>query len=305
MAQDNDICINSFIEMIGGQRRYSKYTVRNYKKAVQDWYMWLKNNEFFKGDIASVDKILAKNYAAYLIDKYNRATAKNKLSALSSFYKYLLCSNSCEENPFEAIPKPKGEKNLPVFMTESQIPRLLDAPEALLAKGQIGEDDAVRDRICLEVLYGSGLRISELCALKWGDLSLSNPPSARILGKGNKVRVCALTKSTVQLLGLWRKNYRPTCTANDYVFCDTKKNPMYPRHLQRNLKKYLLWANLPSNITPHKLRHSFATHLINAGMDLRSLQSLLGHASLSTTQIYTHIGLKKIRAEYKMAHPHG
>lgn len=303
MKAENTALINAYIDMIQNQRRYSIHTIVNYKKSLEDWLEWLKNNEFFKGNIALVDKKLAKNYAVYLLGKYSRVTLKNKVAAISSFYKYLICVKSSLDNPFAGVPIPKADKNLPVFLTEHQVPNLLNAPEIFLSKGLIDDYTAVRDKAILEVLYGSGFRISELCSLKWSMLDMNNG-YARIVGKGNKERFCPFTKASLNLLQLWRKNYSAHKGENDYVFAMPNGTPLYARLVQRNLKKYLLVANLPSNITPHKLRHSYATHLVNDGMDLRTLQELLGHSSLSTTQIYTHIGLKKIKQEYKLAHPH-
>jgi len=289
--------------MIGEQRRYSQYTLRNYKFAVDEWDSWLCENEFFSGDIANVKRTLAKDFIIYLLQKYDRNTLHNKVSALRSFYKFLLATCECKDNPFANITLPKKEKSLPIFLNEKQIVDLLKMPETLFYEKKISDRDAFRDKIILELLYGAGFRISELCGLCWENVDLKNA-YARIIGKGKKERVCPFGKSTANMLELWKNNYLDKPTLKDFVLASSDSTPLYPRLVQRNLKKYLALAGLPLDITPHKLRHSYATHLINAGMGLRSLQELLGHSSLSTTQIYTHLSMKKIRQDYNMAHPH-
>jgi len=289
--------------MIGEQRRYSQYTLRNYKFAIDEWNSWLCENEFFSGDITDVKRLLAKDFIVYLLKKYDRNTLHNKISALRSFYKFLLATNECKDNPFANIPLPKKEKSLPIFLNEKQIVELLQMPETLFYEKKISDREAFRDKIVLELLYGAGFRISELCGLRWENVDLKNA-FARIIGKGKKERVCPFGKSTANMLELWKSNYVTNPTLKDFVLAAEDSSPLYPRLVQRNLKKYLALAGLPLDITPHKLRHSYATHLINAGMGLRSLQELLGHSSLSTTQVYTHLSMKKIRQDYNMAHPH-
>ncbi|MBO5254785.1 MAG: tyrosine-type recombinase/integrase, partial [Opitutales bacterium] len=159
-----------------------------------------------------------------------------------------------------------------------------------------------RDALCLELLYGAGLRISELCQLKWKDIDFVRN-AAIVVGKGNKTRFCPFGEVAGKLLQKWRKEYALSTDNDAYILHTSQKKPMYPRYVQRALAKYLIQSGLPSNITPHKLRHSFATHLVNEGVDLRVLQEMLGHASLSTTQIYTHLNTKKLVAEHKAAHP--
>ncbi len=288
---------DDFLNRIGQQRRYSKYTLRNYSKAVLDWYEWLNANEMFRDDIFSVPRVFAKNYVAHLAQNLSRVTLHNKVSALRTFHRFLRETKGAKENPFAAMPLPKMRKDLPVFLNTQQVARLLSSPWQYLEEGKIKHFEAVRDALCLEFLYGAGLRISELCSLKFSDIDF-HKATARVFGKGRKVRLCPFGKSALELLEIWKNEYCMGRSNNDFIlFCESGKQ-IYPRLIQRNLKNYLIEAGLPVNITPHKLRHSFATHLVDEGIDLRSLQEMLGHSSLSTTQIYTHLSTAHLKREH-------
>lgn len=294
--------LDEFVFMISNQRRYSKYTVRNYREAVADWISWLAETDYAGGDFRMADKKTARAYVAKLGMEYSRATIHNRISAIRSFYKYLIRSQSAEADPFSLVRLPKKEKGLPVFLSESAMPSLLSAPRVDEADGRESKEEAVRDALCLELLYGAGLRVSELCNLKWGDVDFSTN-SARILGKGSKVRFCPFGEKAGEVLRLWRSEFAKSMERDAPAITLESGKPLYPRYVQRMIKKYLAETMLPSDITPHKLRHSFATHLVNAGIDLRSLQEMLGHASLSTTQIYTHLGTRKLVEEHRLNHP--
>ncbi|MBO6103390.1 MAG: tyrosine-type recombinase/integrase [Opitutales bacterium] len=289
--------IDSFLDFLSGQRRYSAYTARNYKKSVEDWVAWLGANEMFSSDIFNVDRVFAKNYAASLSSKLSRRTLHNKISALRSFHKFLAGIRPESKNPFESLPLPKMKKDLPVFLSQPQTPQLLSAPWRLLKEGKISKRDAVCDALCLEMLYGAGLRISELCSLKFENIDFSGA-TARVLGKGSKIRLCPFGESALEILKAWREQFRPAAGPKDFILTSRKGGKMYPRLVQRGIKKYLAMSGLPLDITPHKLRHTFATHLVDAGIDLRALQEMLGHSSLSTTQIYTHLGTAHLKREH-------
>ncbi len=299
MSSRNEGLIDSFLNAIAQQKRYSQHSVTNYTRSLNAFLSFLLDNE--ENDISKPTRRACKSFIVYLMAKYNKSTVRNKVSALSSFYKYLVSIKEAEDNPFATIRLPRSDKNLPVFMTKGQITRLIDAPEFLYAKGFMSEFEAFRDKVIIGTFYDTGLRISELCKLKWQDINFDKM-YLQIVGKGDKERICPFGKELANLLKLLKRNYN---TANsEYVFLLKSGKEIYPRLIQRNLKKYLGLLNLPSNITPHKLRHTFATELMNNGLDLRMLQEILGHSNLSTTQIYTHIGLRKIKAEYNKAHPH-
>ena len=290
--------LDEFITHLITLKRYSKYTARNYKKAIEQWFDFLKENEI--EDCNCVSKRVAKRYVINLSETLENTSLRNKISAIRSFYKYLIQSGSAEEDPFSGIKLPKLKKTLPVFLTENQTPTLLQAP--WIENDNDKQLQALRDALCFELLYGAGLRISELCSLKWEDIDFSRN-AAVVVGKGNKTRFCPFGKIAGDLLNKWKTQFALSTDANANILHTPQNKPMYPRFVQRILAKYLSATGLPQNITPHKLRHSFATHLVNEGIDLRALQEMLGHSSLSTTQIYTHLNTKKLVAEHRSAHP--
>jgi len=291
-----------FLDRISLQRRYSPNTLDSYERSVRHWAAWLADNEFFGGDICEVPRTLARNYVAGFSGKYSRRSIHNRVSALRSFYKFLEREGLSKASPFDGVKLPKLEKDLPVYLNVGQMPALLAAPQNKLEEKKIDPREALCDSLCLELLYGAGFRVSELCNLKWSNIDFANA-SARIIGKGAKERFCPFGEAAAALLKEWKNRFCQNAAKEDYVFSTKGGAQLYPRKVQRRLKEYLSNANLPANITPHKLRHSYATHLMNAGMDLRVLQELLGHASLSSTQIYTHLNTKELKDIYKRAHP--
>ena len=294
--------LDEFVFMIGGQRRYSKNTVRNYTDSVHDWLEWIVSAEMAGGDFLKADKKTARSYVAELSAKYSHSSTHNKVSAIRSFYKYLIRTGAADSDPFSLVKLPKKGKGLPVFLPESSMPALLSAPRFDGNNGLESKEEAMRDALCIELLYGAGLRVSELCSLKWGDIDLS-ANIAKVLGKGSKIRFCPFGEKAGELLKLWRADFAKSADFHSPVLTLKNGKTIYPQYVRRMLKKYLAQTGLPSNITPHKLRHSFATHLVNGGVDLRALQEMLGHARLSTTQIYTHLNTGKLLEEYRNNHP--
>lgn len=294
--------LDNFIFRISQQRRYSQYTVRNYRQAIVDWIAWIKENNFAGGNFRNADKKIARYYIAHLSEKYSHSTIHNRVSAIRSFYKFLIQTQDADADPFSLVRLPKLKKDLPVFLTESAMPDLLSAPRTPTENDKSDPADLIRDALCIELLYGAGLRVSELCNMKWRDVEFATN-TARILGKGSKVRFCPFGVKAGEVLRKWRDEFAFSNSADANVITLKNGNPIYPRYVQRMIKKYLVQAGLPTNITPHKLRHSFATHLVNNGIDLRSLQEMLGHASLSTTQIYTHLSTRKLIEEHRRNHP--
>ncbi len=288
-----------FLAYISTQRRYSAYTSRNYEGAVNEWLSFLAGLGL---DAKAATRRDARRFLMHISDDYQPATIRNKISAVRSFYKFLLKTFSVEADPFDGLKLPKKPRNLPVFLTETQMPQLLEAPFEDERANGLDHVKALRDALCFELLYGAGLRVSELCSLKWRDIDFLRN-AATVRGKGNKTRFCPFGKVAGNLLRTWRDSFSPFKNPDDFILYTPRNKPMYPRFVQRELAKYLAQTNLPSNITPHKLRHSFATHLVNEGVDLRALQEMLGHASLSTTQIYTHLNTKKLVAEHRSSHP--
>lgn len=299
--------ILAFCEFLKHERRFSPYTVRNYGEAVRDFVRWVAKNGNFSGDFACIsrrevrDFIIERGRRDGEFSALSRRTLHNRISALRSFYKFLRSRKIVEVSPMASIVLPKLPKSLPKFLTEAQITELLKMPSQALAQKQISESDYVRDTAMLETLYGGGLRISELCNLTLGRIDFS-AETLRVLGKGSKERIVPV--GTVAMAALREQVAAVGARhADDWVFPTKKQTATSPQVVQRCLKKYLKLAGLPMDITPHKLRHSCATHMLDHDADLRLVQEQLGHVNLSTTQIYTHVTLARLKAAYKKAHP--
>ncbi|WFB35067.1 tyrosine-type recombinase/integrase [Kiritimatiellota bacterium B12222] len=239
-------------------------------------------------------------------------TTGRKLSSLRSFYRYLLREGLVKVNPFSGLPQPRKDKNLPQILSPAEIGRLLDAPrllhEASGAQDVFHDYQVLRDTAILEVLYSSGIRISELTGLREDRVDLISGV-IRVLGKGKKERICALGNPAVDALyNALEGRERFLSFLNIYpapkeLFLNKLGSGISNRSIQRMMKIMLATANLPVDLYPHALRHSFATHLLDAGADLRSVQELLGHSSLSTTQIYTQVSIERMKEVYHRAHP--
>jgi integrase/recombinase XerC len=205
-------------------------------------------------------------------------------------------------NPFTGAPLPKLERRLPQFLTEDQARKLLASPMRLLESGGCDAFTAWRDLLAMELLYGAGLRVSELVGLNHGSVELGDGV-ARVMGKGRKERVCPLGRVACAVLRKFRDEFTPGAGPADPVLSNPGGARITVRSVQLMLKRHLALAGLPLDLTPHKLRHSFATHLLNAGADLRIVQELLGHAQLVTTQVYTHVSIARLKDVYDRAHP--
>jgi integrase/recombinase XerC len=284
------------------ERRYSLYTVRNYRQAFEDFHRWLRRSGLATRPF---DALVTREIRDFVIEaqhRYDRRTLHNHVSGLRAFYRHWMRLGRLTRNPFTGVALPKMEKRLPKFLTEKQADALLEAPTRELDTE--GADPFVgwRDRLVLELLYGAGLRISELCSLNYGMIDVAEGV-ARVLGKGNKERVCPIGAVAKTVLVRFRDEFAPAKGADDAVIVDASGQRLTPRTLQLMMKRYLAQCGLPMDLSPHKLRHSFATHLLDRGADLRLVQELLGHARLTTTQVYTHVTMARLKDIYKKAHP--
>ena len=294
--------LQPFLDYLAKERRYSAYTVRNYRQAFADFHAWLKQSGRGAEDFG---KLTAREVRDFVIEaqrRYGRRTLHNHVSGLRTFYRYWMREEKLARNPFTGVPLPKLEKPLPKFLTEAQMLKLLGGPEKLLANETVDAFTALRDRLVLELLYGGGLRVSELVALDYGAIDFGSG-SARVLGKGRKERICPLGGAAMTTLRQFREKHAKASGRNDPVLVTPQHRRLAVGAVQQLVKRYLALADLPMDITPHKLRHSYATHLLNAGADLRSVQELLGHASLTTTQIYTHTSVARLKEIHAKAHP--
>ena len=249
----------------------------------------------------AVDVNEARSYLAYLNERaYAKATIARKLATLRSFYKFLVKTNRCSANPLSAVRTPKQEKKLPRFLEYEDVKRLLETPPVETWLG-------ARDRAILETLYSTGIRVSELVALNMDDIDFLGEV-VHIRGKGKKERITPISSSALQAIQHYMefRNKRAQSNGNfdlKVLFVNKHGHRLSTRSVRRKMDKYLKMAGLDPAISPHTLRHSFATHMLNNGADLRSVQELLGHQSLSTTQIYTHLTTRKLKEVYDAAHP--
>jgi integrase/recombinase XerC len=306
--------LDTFLNHLNHERRLSAYTLRNYRHAVLNFFTWLdadsnnsavKTPEHFDLRWLQHQSFSRKQVRDYVIEqqrKLSRRTLHNHVSGLRTFFHYCRKQGWLNQNPFHQLVLPKLAKTLPKFLTESQCIELIKGPSRLFQNKAITSFDACRDQLILELLYGAGLRVSELVSLNYSQID-EKQGVALILGKGGKERLCPLGKAAFACLRFYRENFAAEALPSSRILLSSSGDSMSPRQIQLLLKKYLSLAGLPMDISPHKLRHSFATHLLNNGADLRVVQDLLGHANLSTTQIYTHLTVDRLKAVYKQAHP--
>lgn len=294
--------LDAFLSHLEKERRLSVYTVRNYNQAIRDFSQWMKRNTRWDGVWENLSPTMLKRFLIERQGTHSRRTIHNHFSALKTYSRYLQTRKAIQKNPFTGIALPKLDKPLPKFLTEKQMSELLSGPMRLLDNESLKLWLAWRDRLVLELLYGAGLRVSELAGLNYGDIDFRRGV-ARIRGKGNKERLCPLGKIAMLVLNKFRQEFSEHCAYEDPVVLGNRKQRIRVRQVQLMIKKYLALADLPLDLTPHKIRHSFATHLLNHGADLRLVQDLLGHASLSTTQVYTHVTLGRLKEAHSKAHP--
>ncbi|MFH0879506.1 MAG: tyrosine recombinase XerC [Lentisphaerota bacterium] len=315
-----DPCLAHFVRYLRVEKNASDHTVKNYLMDIDQfihltWGLEARPPFSWK----EPDRFTARRFLADFQKKgMAPATTGRKMSSLRSFYKFLVREEYVKANPFSGLQTPKRIKRLPNVMSIAEVTRLLEAPDKAPDEPEAGTGDAARkwwnayatkrDKAILELLYSTGMRISELTGLsdeRFDALS----GVVKVRGKGKKERLCpvgrpaaralreSLEKREMVWLSLGRGG-KPQA-----VFINKHGGRLTTRSVERLMKKYLAVAGLNPNLSPHALRHSFATHLLDAGADLRSVQELLGHASLSTTQIYTHVTVERLREVYEQAHP--
>lgn len=305
-----------FIGYLRNERNASEHTISAYSSGCVEFALKMRNADETFNDWQSVDREEAKSFISQLYDAGNsKRSIARKLSALRSFFRYLCRENIVSGNPFADLPKMKLDKPLPRVMNISQIDNLINAVsavwgDAIVSKRVRTEEGAefscARDKAMIEVIYSGGLRISEATGINMGDIDLSSGV-VKVRGKGKKERLAALGNPAVrairEYLSIRRSLGLGGRERESALFLNQSGTRLTPRSFQRDLKNYLICAGLPPDFTPHKLRHSFATHLLDAGADLRSVQEMLGHENLSTTQIYTHVSAERLRKVYQEAHP--
>ena len=256
------------------------------------------------GEFSETD---ARNFIlAFSKDGAKATTVLRKIAAARAFCRFLQREEILLDNPFSLLKGPRKSKTLPRVLSAEEVARFLERPLVDFREGRISEYACLQDRAMFEALYSTGCRISEMTSVRWGEIDFDRG-TLIVTGKGSKDRLVILGRPALAALAELRKKTEEIdpALAEDSadVFRSKRLIRASPRFVQRRMKRYLAEAGLPTDVTPHKLRHSFATHLLDAGADLRSVQEMLGHASLSTTQIYTHVSIERLRDEYAKSHP--
>ena len=283
--------INKFIEYLKYQRNYSDFTCNNYKKDLNEYNSFILNNKI---NYKNMDYNDAKEYVIYLNKKNDaKSTISRKLSSLRTFYKYLVLNNKVESNPFLLVSSPKKEKRIPKFINYNNMEEILNVPNIKTKEGQ-------RERVILEVLYASGVRVSELVNIDFSNKNIL------IFGKGSKERLVSFGDYALEYINLYLKEGRNLLldgVKSDYLIVGKKSEKLTTRRVEQIIDDIIKRTSIKLNITPHMFRHTFATHLLDNGCDLLVVQELLGHASLSSTEIYTHVSNEHLREVYLKCHP--
>ncbi len=284
--------LQEFLDYLSYQKNYSKHTVESYSNDIMEFLEYI-NSENIKMLEITYDDI--RFYLMHLSDKKDiNSTISRKISALRSFYKYLQHNNLIENNPFTLINLPKKEKKLPRFFFYNELEELFNIPKLTTALGQ-------RDRLILEMLYATGVRVSELVNIKISDIS---DHTIRILGKGNKERIVRFGDYCDEILKMYLNDGHYKLNASsDYLFLNNNGGQLTDRGVRFILDRVIAKTTIEKKISPHMLRHSFATHLLNEGCDILTVQELLGHESLSATSIYTHVTNDRLKDVYYRTHP--
>jgi site-specific recombinase XerD len=309
-----DEWVDRFVQHLTTDRQVSPYTIRNYTAALHEFHRWHERDRKGAPDWLGLQRDDFRAWLRHLGRNHlSRAATQLRFSALRTFYKFLVRRGALEATPVKNILLPKLEKRLPRFLTVAQMNDLLEAPlkpasmppgEKKLKGRPVEPAVAERDVAILETIYSCGLRISELCGLRVEEVNFSEQ-LVRVRGKGRKERQVPIGEAALRAIqAYWQLLPHPP-TPPQPVFLASRDDtaPVPPRTLQARLKQHLVTAGLDPHITPHKLRHSYATHLLDAGADLRSVQELLGHSSLASTQVYTHVTTERLKQAYRRAHP--
>ena len=284
----DDRYIDKYIRYLDVEKGYSRHTILNYSKDLSEFKAFLGERA-----LETVDYLALRKFLSVLRERNLKSRSiSRKLSCLRSFFRFLNREGLLKSDPAKAVSNPKLEKHLPKFLTEEEITRLIESPDLAKLSG-------LRDRAILETFYSTGIRVSELVGLNFEDIDFFSGV-VKVRGKGKKERMVPIGEKALGVLRDYAQKRKNTLPA---VFLNKNGSRLTDRGVRLILDKYIRLTSLREDISPHSLRHSFATHLLNRGADLRSVQELLGHANLSTTQIYTHVTMDKLKGVYDKAHP--
>ena len=285
--------VDIFIDYIEKIKRYSNNTIKSYRSDLDDFAQFCSDNK--KNEIGSINDRVLKNFLMTLSErKIEKTSINRKLSALRSFFKFAFREELIKHNPTSLIKNPKTAKKLPEIISTKEILKIYE-----LAKE--AEDDPLLVITIFELLYGCSLRVSELCNLRIGDLDMIRG-TIRVIGKGSKIRVVPVGDKSLEIIKAYL-NFNPCENYKSPLITVNNGKKLYPKFVYRTVKKYLSKVTDIKKKSPHILRHSSATHMLDRGADLRAVKEILGHENLSTTQIYTHVSIERLKKTYKKSHP--
>lgn len=282
--------INKYLDYLKFERKLSKNTILSYKNDLNDLYL------YFNEDIINNNDTEMTKYI-YSLKELNARSLAHHITVINSFYEFLISEEIIQINPCEGIKSPKLPNKLPNYLTEDEVDKLMNI--------NLETPYSYRNKAMFELLYATGLRVSELVSLKFNDIDLNND-FVRVIGKGSKERIVPVSDLAIKWLSIYLNQYRPIILKNrdsEYLFISNALKPITRQGFFKIIKQEVKRAGINKDVSPHVLRHSFATHLLNHGADLRVIQELLGHSDISTTQIYTHLVNEKIKKDYEEYHP--
>lgn len=284
---------NKFISYLSSEKRFSQNTITSYSNDINQFYLFLFKEYEITNQITEVSFQIVRSWIANLLETGVAARSVNrKISTLKTFFKFLIREGIIIDSPMLKVIPPKSSKSLPLFIKESEIQNLLN--EVSFDKGFIGQ----RDKLIIDLFYVTGIRLSELIDIQIIDIEFYKK-TIKVLGKRNKERIIPLSEVIIKTLKIFINEYK----LKDFLFTDIKGNKVYPKLVYRVVKKYIGMISSINKRSPHILRHTFATHMLNNGADINAIKDLLGHANLSATQVYTHNTVEKLKSIYKQAHP--
>ena len=284
---------NKFITYLSTEKRFSEHTIKSYTTDLKQFTSFLSSEFQIIDEVYEISFQIIRTWIASLLEKgINPRSVNRKISTLKTYFKFLIREGELIENPMMKVVAPKSKKRLPVFIEEDQIASLLN--EVQFEEGFVGQ----RNKLIIELFYVTGIRLSELINIKISDVDFNNQ-SIKVLGKRNKERIIPLSSNVINDLNLFIKSNKQ----NKYLFTNLEGDKLYNKLVYRLVNKYIGEISSVNKKSPHILRHTFATHMLNNGADINAIKELLGHANLSATQVYTHNTIEKLKTVYKQAHP--
>lgn len=299
--------IQQFVHYLALEKNASPHTCRCYRRDLEGFEDFLKSSGMYLTPAGSVeiekaDRAAIRKYISFLHRRNKKSSISRKVSTLRSFFKYLIREQVIPSNPAKSVSSPKMEKTLPTALTVDEAFRLMESPKGIPEESsEASKQNCVRDRAILELLYSSGLRVSELVGLNLNQLD-PDLGIVRVMGKGRKERIVPVGVKAIDAMKAYLDGRRGQA-GDDPVFINASGGRLTARTVGRLIKKYTRHSGIFRKVSPHSLRHTFATHLLDAGADIREIQEMLGHSSLSTTQRYTHVSMGKLMEVYDKAHP--